>query len=113
MTCFYIGTRKQMVELRSPSVNVPSSKQGYFNKVDFLNGGTAIRRSVAAHKNYTMTWNSMTRDEARVILDIADGVQGPGPVYIHDPMAADRNVLPQWWATPSQGGYDGLPLNNG
>ena len=113
MTCFYMGTRQSMVEITAPSVNMPSSKSGYFNKIDFLNGGSAIRRSVASHKNYTMTWNSLGRDEARTILDIADGVYGPGPVYIHDPIAADRNVLPQWWATPSQGGYDGLPLNNG
>lgn len=112
-SCFYMGTRNQMLEVRAPSVNMPSSKQGYFNKVDFLNGGTSIRRSTAAHKNYTMTWNSMDRDEARKILDLADGVYGHGPIYVHDPMAADRNVLPQWWATPSQGLYDGLPLNDG
>jgi hypothetical protein len=100
-----------MIEVRAPSVNVPSSKQGYFTKVDFLNGGSSIRRSVAAHKNYTMTWNLVSRDEARVILDLADGIYGQGPIYIHDPISADRNVLPQWWATPSQGLYDGLPLN--
>ena len=111
--CFYIGTRKQMVELRSPSVNVPSSKQGFSNKVDFLNGGTAIRRSLAAHKQYTMTWNFIERDDARVITDLADGIYGTGPIYIHDPISADRNVLPQWWATPAQGLTDGLPLNNG
>jgi len=113
MTCFYMGTRNQMIEVRAPSVNMPSSKQGYFNKVDFLNGGTAIRRSTAAHKNYTMTWNSVDRDGARDILDIADGVYGTGPVYVHDPITADRNVLPQWWASPFIGFYDGLPLNNG
>ena len=113
MSCFYMGTREKLLEVRAPSVNMPSSKQGYFNKVDFLNGGTAIRRSRASHKLYTMTWNSMDTDEARKILDIADGVFGTGPVYIHDPITADRNVLPQWWATPSQGGYDGLPLNDG
>lgn len=113
MTCFYMGTREKMLEVRAPSVNMPSSKQGYFNKVDFLNGGTAIRRSTAAHKNYTMTWNSVDRDEARQILDLADGVHGTGPLYVHDPITADRNVLPQWWATPSQGGRDGLPLNDG
>ena len=112
-SCFYMGTREKMLEVRAPSVNMPSSKQGYFNKVDFLNGGTAIRRSTAAHKNYTMSWNSMDRDEARQILDIADGVLGTGPVYVHDPIAADRNVLPQWWATPAIVGRDGLPLNNG
>ena len=113
MSCFYMGTREKLLEVRAPSVNMPSSKQGYFNKVDFLNGGTAIRRSRASHKLYTMTWNSMSRDEAREILDIADGVYGTGPVYVHDPVAADRNVLPQWWATPSLGYYDGLPLNDG
>jgi len=112
MSCFYIGTRNAMLELRAPSVNVPSSKQGYFNKVDFLNGGSSIRRSTAAHKNYTMTWNLIERDEARTVLDLADGIYGNGPVYIHDPISADRNVLPQWWATPAQGLYDGLPLNN-
>jgi len=111
-SCFYMGTRNQMLEIRAPSVNMPSSKQGYFSKVDFLNGGTSIRRSTAAHKNYTMTWNSLDRDDARVILDLADGVYGTGPLYVHDPIAADRNVLPQWWATPSQGLYDGLALND-
>lgn len=112
-TCFYIGTRKRLVELRAPSVNMPSSKQGFFNKVDFLNGGTAVRRSTASHKNYTMTWNFIERDDARVITDLADGVYGTGPIYVHDPVAADRNVLPQWWATPAQGLRDGLPLNKG
>jgi hypothetical protein len=102
-----------MLEVRAPAVNMPSSKQGYFNKVDFLNGGTSIRRSTAAHKNYTMSWNFLDRDEARKILDLADGVYGRGPIYVHDPMAADRNVLPQWWATPSQGLSDGLALNDG
>lgn len=111
-SCFYMGTRAQMFELRAPSVNMPSSKQGYFNKVDYLNGGSSIRRSTAAHKNYTMSWNLISRDEARVITDLADGVHGNGPIYIHDPIVADRNVLPQWWATPSQGLYDGLVLND-
>jgi hypothetical protein len=112
-SCFYMGTQNVMFEVRPPSINMPSSKQGYFNKVDFLNGGSSIRRSVAAHKNYTMTWNLIDRDEARKILDLADGIYGTGPVYIHDPISADRNVLPQWWATPAQGLYDGLVLNAG
>ena len=112
-SCFYMGTQNAMLEVRPPSVNMPSSKQGYFNKIDYLNGGSSVRRSTAAHKNYTMTWNLIDRDEARKILDLADGIYGHGPIYIHDPIAADRNVLPQWWATPSQGLYDGLTLNDG
>lgn len=113
MSCFYIGTRQKMFEVRAPSVNMPSGKQGFVNQMQFLNGGTSIRRSIASHKRYSLTWNSVERDDARIILDLADGVYGTGPIYFHDPFAADRNVLPQWWATPSLGGYDGLPLNAG
>ena len=113
MSCFYIGTKRRMTEVRAPSVNMPSGKQGFGNELIFTNGGASVRRSVAAHKRYTLTWNAVDRDDARVVLDIADGLYGDGEVYWHDPFVADRNVLPQWWATPSQGGYDGLPLNAG
>jgi len=111
--CFYIGTKRRMTEVRAPSVNMPSAKQGFSNELLFTNGGASVRRSVASHKRYTLTWNSIERDEARVVLDLADGLYGTGEIYWHDPFVTDRNVLPQWWATPSIGGYDGLPLNAG
>lgn len=110
-SCFYMGTRYQLLEIPAPAASLPSSKVGYSNVVTFLNGGASARQSVASHKTYTMTWNLLARDEARLITDLADGIYGTGPIYIHDPIASDRNVLPQWWATPSQGIYDGLPLN--
>jgi hypothetical protein len=113
MECFYIGTKQKMFEMRAPSVNMPSEKRGFSNELQFLNGGASVRRSVASHKRYTLTWNAVERDDARLLLDLADNVYGPGPFYWHDPFVSDRNVLPQWWATPSQGGYDGLPLNAG
>lgn len=111
--CFFIGTREKMIQMRAPSVSMPSSKVGWDNRIDYLNGGSTIRRSKAAHKNYTLTWNSIDRDEARKLLDVADGIYGSGYIYWHDPFTANRNVLPQWWASPMQGGYDGLPLNAG
>jgi hypothetical protein len=113
MECFYIGTKQKLFEVRAPSIDMPSEKQGFSNELLFLNGGASIRRSVASHKRYTLTWNAVDRDDARVVLDLADGIYGTGLIYWHDPFVSDRNVLPQWWATPSQGGYDGLPLNAG
>ncbi|MFF2493257.1 hypothetical protein [Agromyces sp. NPDC058064] len=44
------------------------------------------------------------------ITAYADGVYGPGPFYWIDPLAADMNVLPQSWATPSLAGYDAVPF---
>lgn len=111
--CFFIGTRERLFEMRAPSVSMPSSKAGFTNDLPFLNGGVSVRRSVTAHKRYDMTWNSIDRDQARIILDLADGVYGTGPIYWHDPFAADRNVLPQQWASPFQGAIDGVPLNAG
>ena len=109
-TCFYIGNRNVMLPLRAPSVTMPSTKVGYANKLEFINGGASVRRSQASHKTYVMTWNSVGRDDIRPLLDLADGLYGTGSVYIHDPFAADRNALPQWWASPSMGLTDGLPL---
>lgn len=102
-----------MLEVRAPSINMPSSKQGFSDELLFVNGGASIRRSTAAHKRYTLTWNSVDRDDARVILDLADGLYGSGEIYWHDPFVADRNVLPQQWASPFQGAIDGVALNAG
>lgn len=110
---FYIGTREKMLQVRQPSITMPSSKAGWSSELAFLNGGTSLRRSVAAHKRYELTWNLLSRDQARPILDLADGIYGTGLVYFLDPFAANRNMLPQWWASPMQGIYDGLPLNGG
>lgn len=102
-----------MLEVRAPSVSMPSSKVGWSSELSFLNGGTSMRKSVAAHKRYELSWNSISRDQARPILDLADGIYGTGNIYFLDPFAANRNLLPQWWASPMQGIYDGLPLHGG
>jgi hypothetical protein len=106
----FMGTRERMLEVPCPNVTMPSSKQGWNKTVDFMNGGSAVRRSTAASKKYEMTWNSLTRDEARTVLDLADRLYGTGEIYWLDPFAADKNVLPQQWASPMQAIYDGLPL---
>lgn len=108
---FFIGTREKMLQVRAPSVGMPSAKSGWSSELEFLNGGTSLRRSVAAHKRYELSWENITRDQARPILDLADGIYGTGDIYFLDPFAANRNMLPQWWASPMQGIYDGLPLN--
>lgn len=107
----YIATRDKGGWVKCPSVTMPSSKVGFNGISRRLNGTAYARRSKAAHKEYELTWNIMKRDEARPILDIADGLWGNGRVHFIDPIATDRNLLPQVWASPFQGIYDGLKLN--
>lgn len=106
----FIGTRERMLEVKCPNVGMPSGKNGWSSVTDFLNGGAAVRRSTASSKRYEMTWSSLSRDEARVILDLADRLYGGGEIYWLDPFVADKNMLPQQWASPMQALYDGLPL---
>lgn len=106
----FMGTREVMLQVPCPNVSMPSSKNGWTTVVDFLNGGSAVRRSTAASKRYEMTWTSITRDDARTVLDLADRIYGTGEIYWLDPFTADKNVLPQHWASPMQALYDGLPL---
>lgn len=106
----YMGTRERMLAVPCANVSMPSSKVGWNQTTNFLNGGASVRRSTAASKTYELTWNSISRDDARIILDIADRLYGTGEVYFVDPFTADKNMLPQQWASPMQAIYDGLPL---
>lgn len=97
----YFGTKERMVWVRAPQIDYDASKIGWEGgTTQFLNGGAYVRRSTTAHKQYNFTWTNLSRDEIRLINDFADGVYGDGPIYFIDPFAADKNVLPQAWATP-------------
>jgi hypothetical protein len=96
-----------------PKIDSNMSKVGWSNRADFLNGGVSIARSTAAHKEYELSWNLQSRDNLRPITDFADGIYGSGPYYFIDPFAADKNILPQAWASPMIGGLDGPTLVQG
>jgi hypothetical protein len=109
----WFSTRDYGAWIQCPSIEMPSKKEGWNSNGLFLNGGAYSRSSTAAHKHYNMSWGNINRDEARKILDFADRLYGDGPFYWVDPFVAEYNMLPQWFASPSQGITDGIPLNGG
>lgn len=110
----WFGTRERMTAVRAPKVDYDASKAGWDGGVtQFLNGGAYVRRSVTSHKLYNMTWTNLSRDEIREINDYADGVHGNGAIYFIDPFAMDKNLLPQYWATPRLALSDAPMLNGG
>lgn len=109
----WMGPRGNMTWVPAPDIEMPSSKVGWQTEMQFLNGGTRIRNSVAATKNYEMTWTLKKTDDLRAVLDMADGLYGPGAIYFSDPFAMEKNALPAAWAMPYQAGYDGIILDNG
>lgn len=109
----WMGTRGYERWVPDCSINPDFSQIGYSNVSRFLNGGASSKRSKASSKQYNMTWNMKRRDELRFITDLAQGlydaVDGVNLIYFLDPMAMERNVLSQMYASPMQGAVDGMP----
>ena len=103
----WFGTREYMQWVPAPAIDVQAGKVGHEGSANFLNGGAWVRRSKAAAKTYSMSWNLKKRDEIQPILDYADGMYGNGLIYYSDPFAMDKNVLPSYWAAPYINAYDG------
>jgi len=106
----WFGTRAYMQTVRDPDVSPDYEVVGWGETTQYLNGGLGVSASATAHREYTISWSSLTRDQVRQITDYADGVYGTGLIYWLDPVAMDKNVLPQSWATPALGGRDAVPL---
>lgn len=110
-TQMWFGTRDYMTWVPAPAINMDASKVGWTTQSNYLNGGAYVRTSTNSHKEYNMSWNLAARSDIRIITDFADGIYGTGPIYWADPMAMDTNMLPQSWASPMLGAYDGPILS--
>lgn len=110
----WFGTRGYMQWIPCPDVDGSAPTVGWSVSTQHLAGGMSVRSSTAAHKEYSWSWNGVTRDEIRPVLDYAAGVYDSQPginlVYFQDPIAMDQNVLPALWASPFQTAIDGLSL---
>lgn len=117
MALMYFGTRGYETWVKAPLAGGDHSRVGYAATLDYLNGGAGAVFSQSAHREYSWSWgNGTTRDDLRAIVDFAEGIydsqDGTNLIYFIDPMTADKNVLPQNWATPSLGAADGVSLFN-
>jgi hypothetical protein len=101
LTQMWFGTRDYMQWINMPAIDSDMSKVGWQTQSQYINGGSRIRRSLTGHKEYNLAWPLQSRDDIREITDYADGIYGNGNIYFLDPFAMDRNVLPQYWATPA------------
>ena len=103
----WFGTIGNMRWVPHCDFNADFSSVGYSSGTEFLNGGASIRNSDASHMVYNMSWGpSKKRDALRPITDYASGKNGRGLIYFIDPMAADKNILPEHWAFPAQAAAD-------
>lgn len=112
----WFGTRGFETWVPSPSINPDYGRAGWDSGVQqFTNGQAGYRGSKSAHNTYSLSWGPTNSSEAiRPITDFADGIfdgeDDVNLIYWIDPMARDKNVLPQAMAVPSLGCEDAPPL---
>lgn len=113
----WFGTRAFMQEIANPLVRPQHSRVGWEESIQYLGGRRGISSSADAHQEWFFDWGHISREQVQQITDYADGVYGklgtrPGEVLLYwvNKITADRNVLPQSWATPALAGYDAVPM---
>lgn len=108
----WFGTERRMQWIEIPQTGADVSTVGSSANEVLINGGGWARNSWASHKRYEFSWgNSVSREVANAIQGYSSGTFGRGLIYFIDPMWADKNILPRYWADPSMAiNYEGPSL---
>lgn len=106
----WFGTKQFSRWIKVQSPDSTPGMVGSSERLDFGNGGVAIRESVNGHMEYAFTWNRLTQREAREITDFAYGLYGSDLLYVSEPSAIRQNVLNKGWSAPGLTAKDGIPL---
>lgn len=106
----WFGTKQFSRWIKVQSPGSAPALMGSSERLDFGNGGVALRESINGHMEYALTWNRVTAREAREITDFASGLFGDGPYYLSEPSSTGQNVLNKAWSAPGLTAKDGIPL---
>lgn len=90
--------RMELVKCALRGWNVGNA--GYSETLRYVNGGAGIVRSFASARSYDLSWSG-TPEELNPIKAFQQGVWGPGPFRIADPLTFHTNVIPPNWASPA------------
>lgn len=101
----YFGNVNRAMWVKTPRSGMDASPAGYANKIDFLNGGSSVRRSNRTHREFSMSWvgqmnGTDSTENIQVIKDFYDGLYGNGPFYWLDPFSMSSNILAPHYAAP-------------
>ena len=106
----YLGTKERTVWIKDPNTNSDYDVIGYLDTINYLNGGVGVRDSKNSHREYSYTWNVMSREMIGNLEGFSSGLYGDGLIYFLDPVAMDKNLFSAQWAAPKITAEDGIPL---
>lgn len=101
----YFGNVNRAVWVKAPQSGMGANPTGYSSQMNFLNGGSSVRRSNRTHREFSMSWSGQmngtdTTQDLQIVKDFYDGLYGIGPFYWTDPYSMSSNVMPPHWAAP-------------
>jgi len=101
----YFGNVNRAMWVKAPRSGMEASPAGFASKIDFLNGGSSVRRSNRTHREFSMSWGGQmngtdSTENIQVIKDFYDGLYGNGPFYWLDPFSMASNILAPHYAAP-------------
>lgn len=87
-------------------VPYPESGMGWDTSKDsevteLLSGGRHVYSAPTSYKSFSMSYKAGT-EGLRPLVDIYNGVYGPGPFYLTEPNFVSGNLLPTRWASAYQ-----------
>ena len=89
----YLGTKERTVWIKDPNTNSDYDVIGYLDTINYLNGGVGVRDSKNSHREYSYTWNVMSREMIGDLEGFSSGLYGDGLIYFLDPVAMDKNLF--------------------
>jgi hypothetical protein len=110
MRKMWFGTKQFSRWIKVQSPDSTPGMAGASDRIDYGNGGVALRESINGHMEYALTWNRLTQREAREITDFAYGLYGSDLLYLSEPSATGQNALNKAWSAPGLTAKDGIPL---
>lgn len=103
----WFGTADDMRWVPAPLSGAQSAEVRWRAVDQYLNGGAFVRQSTTAHQEISLTWGVQSTESLAPVVSL---LHQPGPFYYVDPIAAQSNIVPSYWASPQAWLDDGPPL---
>lgn len=94
----WFGTENDMRWIPAPAANYDTSFVGWQMVDQYMNGGSGTRKSTVKHKELSLTWPVQSQES---LAPLVSYLQQEGPFFYIDPLNAQSNVIPSYWANPS------------
>lgn len=93
----WFGTESDMRWIPAPAANYTKTKARWRAVDLYLHGGAGVRQAPVSHKTLSLSWPVQAQESLAPLVKF---LEGPGPFYYVDPLDAQSNAVPSYWAEP-------------